>query len=57
MKIRVNRKGNRKFFVETDNLKFAKKLAKESERSDGVEMEIRVLKGSRWYRLKEGGTK
>lgn len=49
---RVNRAGNRKFFVETESLKFAKSLAKDIEK-EGKKAEIRELKGERWYKVKE----
>lgn len=47
---RVNRKGNRKLFVETDSKKFAKSMVKEEMRR-GYEMEIRELRGSRWFKI------
>ena len=57
MLYRVSRKGNRERFVETDSLDFAKSLVKDGFRHSGYLLEIRVLKGNRWFLLKEKGGK
>lgn len=55
MLYRVHRIGdNKKIFVETADLNFAKFLIKEEE-DLGHKMELKVKRGSRWYKIKEEG--
>ena len=56
MAYRVNRKGNRQLFVETDSLKSAQQMAKQQSR-EGYDMEIREKRGSRWYLIGNVGAK
>jgi hypothetical protein len=47
---RVYKNGNKKQFVTVDTLKFAKSIAKE-EIKRGNEMEIKELRGNRWFKI------
>lgn len=49
---RVYKNNNKKQFVETDSLKFAKSLAKE-ETKRGNKMEIRENCNGRWFKIEE----
>ena len=51
-KYRVIKDGNNKYFVETDNISFARSLAKEQVKKGLADkMEIKERRGSRYYKI------